>query len=378
MAGTRRNLDALGTFLALSRLMKLIIILPMLAVLCAGGRAAELSPAPVFQDDIHQFTGVALSKSGRMFVNYPRWQSAHQYDVVEVMSNGTVHAYPNDEWNSWHEGLSGSNKWICVQAVYVDDSDELWVVDPGAPQMEKVQADGAKLVGIDLKSNEVKHLYNLTQIVGRNSYLNDVRVDTSTRTAYLTESKKGGIVVVNLQSGESRLVLNTHYSVKSDPNHALTVNGEELKRNGKPFKGNSDGIALSPDRQWLYFKPLSDTKLYRVRTEDLRNPSLSRKELNSKVEDLGSNFTTSDGMIFDQKGNLYLSDNEHDTIVRITPAMKMETIARDHRLIWPDTFSWSTDGWLYVTCSQIQNMPWCHDGRSTRTTPYSIYRLKPQ
>ena len=116
----------------------------------------ELSPVPVFQDDTHQFTGVALSKSGRMFVNYPRWQSAHQYDVVEVGSNGTVCAYPNDEWNSWHEGSSGSNKWVCVQAVYVDDNDELWVVDPGAPEMKKVQADGAKLVGIDLKNNQVK------------------------------------------------------------------------------------------------------------------------------------------------------------------------------------------------------------------------------
>jgi streptogramin lyase len=31
-----------------------------------------------------------------------------------------------------------------------------------------------------------------------------------------------------------------------------------------PAKFNSDGIALTPDGQWLYFKPLSDDKLYRI------------------------------------------------------------------------------------------------------------------
>ena len=66
----------------------------MLAALCAVGRSGELAPASVFQDDTCQFTGVALSKGGRVFVNYPRWQSAHKYDVVEVMTNGTVRAYP--------------------------------------------------------------------------------------------------------------------------------------------------------------------------------------------------------------------------------------------------------------------------------------------
>jgi hypothetical protein len=66
-------------------------------------RAAELSMVPVFQDDTHQFTGVAISKTGRMFVNYPRWQSPHQYDVVEVTTNGNVRPYPDSNWNSWNK-----------------------------------------------------------------------------------------------------------------------------------------------------------------------------------------------------------------------------------------------------------------------------------
>jgi hypothetical protein len=68
---------------------------------------------------------------------------------------------------------------------------------------------------------------------------------------------------------------------------------------------------------------------------------------------------------------------EHDAIVQVNPALKLQIIAHDpKRLIWPDTFSWSPDGWLYVTCSQIQNMPWSHNGRSARNTPYQIFKLK--
>jgi sugar lactone lactonase YvrE len=125
-----------------------------------------------------------------------------------------------------------------------------------------------------------------------------------------------------------------------------------------------------------YYKALSDTKLYRIPTQALRDTGLGKKELASKVEDLGSNFTTSDGMIFDQQGGLFLSDSEHDAIVRLDPDLKPKTVAHDERLIWPDTFAWSPDGWLYVTCSQIQTMPWSHNGVSTRTTPYTIYKLK--
>jgi sugar lactone lactonase YvrE len=353
-----------------------IIILAALVLLTFSSRAADTNLVQVYQDNLSQFTGVALSKTGRMFVNYPRWQGPHEFDVVEITSNGIARPYPDKEWNTWEKNQSGSNKWVCVQAVYVDDQDQLWVVDPAAPEMETVEDHGAKLVKIDLKSNRVARIYNFTELAGKNSYLNDVRVDTINNIAYLTESKEGGIAVLDTQSGNARMVLRKEPPVLADPNHQLIINGSELQRNGKPMKINSDGIALSPDRQWLYFKPLSDTKLYRIRTADLRDALATGADVGEKVQSLGANFTTSDGMIFDKKGNLYLSDMEHDAIVQVTPALKLQVIAHDKRLIWPDTFAWSPDGWLYVSCSQIQNMPWSHNGRSTRSTPYTIFKLK--
>jgi len=334
-----------------------LVILSCVALLCGialFARAADAELVAVYQDNLSQFTGVALSQKGRMFVNYPRWQGPHDSDVVEVMTNGIAQPYPDKDWNSWKKEESGSNKWVCVQAVYVDDEDQLWVVDSGAPEMGSVEGDGAKLVKIDLSNNRVARVYNLTALAGKNSYLNDVRVDTVDHIAYLTESKEGGIVVLNTESGNARMVLRNRRPVEADPNHKLIIGGEELQRNGKPMKINSDGIALSPDRQWLYFKSLSDTKLYRIRTADLRDALVSGAEAEKKVEDLGANFTTSDGMIFDKRGNLYLSDMEHEAVVRVTTELKLQVVAHDKRLSWPDTFAWSPDGWLYVSCSQIQ------------------------
>lgn len=154
-----------------------------------------------------------------MFLNYPRWQSAHDFDVVEVV-NGARQPFPNAEWNGWSLGKSGTNRWVCVQAVWIDpwdDADDLWVVDPAAPEMKKIAGDGAKLVRINLANNQVTHIYNLTDVVGENSYINDVRVDLRSQTAYLTESKIGGLVVVNLISGKGRTVLTKTKPVKSAP-----------------------------------------------------------------------------------------------------------------------------------------------------------------
>lgn len=60
----------------------------------------------------------------------------------------------------------------------------------------------------------------------------------------------------------------------------------------------------------------------------LRDSKTNEAVLNKSVEDLGK-FITTDGMIFDKKGNLYLGDLEKNSIVKITPDLKMQTIVKD-------------------------------------------------
>jgi sugar lactone lactonase YvrE len=329
----------------------------------------------VFSDDTYQLTGVAVSKEGRLFTCYPLWPGPHKYDVVEILPDNQVKPYPNETMNSWKQGDDGKNKWVCVQAVYVDDENYLWVVDPACPNMEQVYDNSFKLVKFNLATNSIEEVYRFDDVLSNQSYINDVRVDTDRKVAYLTNSNEGGIVVVNLETGTIRELLRSHYSVKHDPSFKLIVDGKEFKKNGKPVHLQSDGIALTPDGEWLYYKPLTDNKLYRIRTKFLRYEELPEDKLNAAVEDLGT-FSVTDGMIFDKHSNLYLGDYQNYKMVKIAYGHKEEDVVADERLIWPDSYAISEDAYLYISCSQINKQPDYNEGENKRITPYAIYRMK--
>jgi len=329
----------------------------------------------VFADPKYQLTGVAVSAKGRVFTNYPIWSPVHQYCVVEIVA-GKARPYPDEAMNSWKPGEDGIKKWVSVQAVYVDDQDKLWVVDPAAPGFGEVYQDSNKLVRIDLATNKVERTYLLKDAADKHSYLNDVRVDTGRQVAYLTSSSQGGIVVVDLASGKARMVLADAPAVHSDPAYSFVIGGKELAVGGKPIKINSDGIALSPDRAWLYWKPLTDDKLYRIKTADLRDEKLGAAALGKRVEDLG-HFVATDGMEFDPSGNLYVGDLAHGAIVRISPDQKTRTeLVRDERLVWPDSYAISRDGYLYISTSHIHEAPQFNGGVDQRKLPYGLFRMK--
>jgi sugar lactone lactonase YvrE len=290
-----------------------------------------------------------------------------------VNGRDSAHPYPDAVTNQWQPGQSGKDKWVCVQSVYVDDSGVTWVLDPSAPQLKTIQGGGAKLVKMDA-NGKMQRSYSFMGTVSDTSYVNDVRIDIAKQFAYLTDSKSGGIVIVDLNTGKMREVLTKHYSTKSDPAYTFVIDGHELIKEGKPAKFNSDGIALTPNGDWLYYKPLSDDKLYRIKTEYLRDWNMGDTALGGKVEDLG-HFASADGMIFDKSGNLYFGDPQHYRIVRIDPQLKLTTIIEDQRLIWPDSYA-IADGYLYISCSQINKQPDYNNGKNLRTTPYAVYRIK--
>lgn len=337
-------------------------------------KAPQKELALVFEDDQFQLTGVAVSKGGRLFTNYPLWQGPHQYSLVEILPGKGPRPYPDLEMNQWHPGQDGRTKWVCVQAVYIDNHDALWVVDPACPQMKDVYQASHKLVKINLETDTIERTYFFEGVAGNKSYINDVRVDTERGFAYLTNSNEGGILVVNLETGNIRQLLQDHPSVKTDPEFIFEIEGRELMKEGKPAKMQSDGIALSPDGEWLYYKPLTDNKLYRTRTKILRDETLAPVEVTEWVEDLGT-FTTSDGMIFDQAGNLYLGDLQNSAIIQVDKDHKISEVLQDDRLIWPDSYSVSPDGYLYISCSQIHKQPEYNEGQNKRTSPYTIYRM---
>lgn len=345
----------------------------LLAPLAEATACPQPKLEQVFADVNYQLTGVAVSRSGRLFTNYPIWSPVHDWSVVEVVK-GVARPYPDEFMNSWVDGDDGMKKWVSVQAVYIDDTDKLWVVDTAAPNFGAVYRESNKLVKIDLATNRIERVYSMKGVVGINGYINDVRVDTRRQYAYMTNSNEGGIVVVDLRSGEARQVLYKSPVTTFDPTYHFIYAGREVAPDGVPLKVNSDGIALTSDGEWLYFKPLTDDKLYRVRTCDLRNERLSDDGLLGRVEDLGHVLQT-DGMEIDDRGNLYFGNVEHSAIVKISPDLRKTVLVQDDRLVWPDSYS-IRNGYLYFSTSQVQTAPPFNGGVDTRVLPYGIFRLK--
>jgi sugar lactone lactonase YvrE len=232
-------------------------------------------------------------------------------------------------------------------------------------------------VKVDLVKNEVVQTIPFgEQVAPKKSYLNDVRVDTRTQTAYITDSGLGAIVVVDLATGKARRLLEGDPSTKAERDFKLQVNGRALLgENGKPPQINSDGIALDRLNGYLYFHALTGNMLYRIRTDDLRNRRLTKSQLSARVEKV-TETPAPDGMMIGPDGRLYLTDIEHSAVqVLDLKQNKLGTVVGDERLSWPDTLAWGPDGGLFVTCSQIQNMPRFNGGKDMHKTSYAIYKI---
>ncbi len=334
---------------------------------------ADLQEVASFPDQ--QVTGVGVStKSGRVFVNFPYWSDQHSISVAEIVS-GQPKPFPNDEWNK--PGLPASH-FVCVQSVVVDDQDNLWVLDPAAPKMQEIVKGGPKLVKIDLQANQLAQTIPFGEdIAPDKSYLNDVRIDTRSDTAFITDSGKGAIIVVNLKNGNARRLLDGHPSTQPEKGFKLVVDGRELidQQKKAPPQIASDGIALDAKNGYLYYHALTAHTLYRIQTSFLTNERLSEKDLESKVEKVAQT-PAPDGMLEAPDGSVYLTDLEHNAVVQWDPATKsIEQVIADKRLMWPDTLSWGPNDELYITASQIENMPRFNNGKSTRTEPYKLWKI---
>ncbi|RYU78372.1 L-dopachrome tautomerase-related protein [Hymenobacter persicinus] len=341
-------------------------------------QAAANSPLQVvFAAREPQFVGVAVLPDGRVLADFPRWDNNPVAPVAVVGSDNSVKPYPDANWCTWNETVRNEPQkhWICPQSVYADKTGMLWVLDPASPGLKGTVPGGPKLVRIDPKTDKVVQNISFPEsVASRKSYLNDVRVDTQTNYAYITESGEGSLVVVDLKTSKARRLLKAHASMMGDTTLNIKADGHEMiDATGKRARFNADGIALSQDGQYLYWKPLTSYKLYRIKTEALRNAALSEAQLAAQIEDLGK-VPACDGMEIDAQNNLYMTAFENHSLVRRTPAGKIETVVQDERLEWPDTFAFA-DGSLYVTASAIHKTPTWNKGVGRQDQPYTIFKM---
>jgi sugar lactone lactonase YvrE len=328
----------------------------------------------VYSNNDFQLTGVSVSKTGRLFVNFPRWSPEYLNAVVEAMPDGSSKPYPDEDWNRWDlDPQTAGRHFVCVQSVVADDKGSLWILDAAAPMLMSIVPGGPKLVQVDLATNKVTRVIPFDQSVARtHTYLNEVRIDTRRNFAYITDSGLGGIIVVDLGGGSAHRALDGDPSVMPDKSVKIVIDGKPvLGPTGQTPAFHSDAIALSPDGDYLYYQPIAATTLYRVRTDALR--AVSGKPTVEKY----AQTMPLDGIWMDSKQNIYLSDLQRNGVSRLTPDRKVEALVSDPRLQWPDTFSEGPDGSIYISASHINESPTYNKGRSVRTQPYAVFRFRP-
>jgi sugar lactone lactonase YvrE len=340
---------------------------------------------PVFEFYDAMPTGVTVAANERIFVNFPRWGDNVPFTVGEIR-DGAVVPYPDAAINKFDPDRPDKTL-ISVQSVVADPANRLWILDTASPGFSSPITGGAKLVAVDLATNKVvKTIVLRSPTVLSSTYLNDVRFDLRQGKggiAYITDSSTSGpgaIIVVDLASGESWRRLSGHKSTSGDPAFIPVIEGERLavREKGKPpkpFNVASDGIAVSADGATLYYCPLSSRHLYSVPTAMLVDRSVPETTIAQAVVDLGEK-GASDGLEADDRGRIYAGDYERNSVRQRQTDGEWKTIAHDPRILWPDTLSVASNGYLYFTANQFQRQPQFNEGKDLREKPYTLFRVK--
>ena len=305
----------------------------------------------------YQWTGVAVSPSGRIFVCFPTWGNHPDYHVGEILS-GEVYPYRD---------LENQASFICVQSVVADETNTLWVLDNGKREGAPVDPSGAKLLMVNLTTNEIVRTYTFpADVVLPDSAMNDVRVDNKRGVAYLTDSGHGGIVVLNLASGASWRALTDIPEVRANLTAIYFPTGLFTKL------ANTDGLELSEDRKELYFSSLGSDILYSVPTAALLDETLSVAQRQKQIKAINVQNVPTDGMVR-RRDALYMGALSNEGIWEFFPdepnvmeAGAILNLGKDIR--WADSFALASDDSIYFTTSAV-NYP------VEQQPPYELYRM---
>lgn len=346
---------------------------------CAPSAATDASEGliPIAEFGKSMAIGLSVNSTNRVFVSFPNFDGDGHLALTELRDGKPV-AYPDATWNT--KGAYDTH-FLRVQDLYVDAADNLWVLDSKPGSSGNIFGDGGavsgqfKLVKIDTRSDSVEKVYTFDDLDKSKSALNDVRVDVEKNLAYLSDPGQAAIVVLDLASGKSRTLLQrTAYTLADD--RVIRYGETDMKsKDGKPFSSHVNGIALTHDFTYFYFKPINKEHLFRIETRYLADTALTDGQLLAHVEDMG-NVGITHGLIADRQGNIYLTTSERYAISYLSPDGKLHELVQDPRLLWPDSFGIGSDGYLYVTCAQLQRLPQWNHGEDRTEYPYQAFKVK--
>ena len=318
----------------------------------------------------HPPGNIAITPEGRIIMSQHQFYGA-PLRVVEVLEDGSVVPFPNEVWSSEpNENGVGLNTVLGLRG---DREGIVWLLDRSAGEGQP-----GKLVGWNTNDDELDRVIYLPRpIIAETPFLNDLAVDLEHNAIYITDTAGGNdsaLIVVDLYTGFSRRVLEGDVSTRPE-DIPLIVDERVISVGGQPARIGANPITIDPDNQWVYYAPMSGRSLYRVATEDLLDESLSAKELSSRVERYGDK-PICDGITVDGAGNVYITSITDNAIGVVDETGEYRTLYQDDELLsWTDGMAFSSDDYVYVTVSQLQNSPVLNNGENDFQPPFYIVRF---
>jgi hypothetical protein len=281
-------------------------------------------------------------------VTIPRWLPGVPATLLRVNpATKSLVPFPSYEANALDSG------WLTyVQSMEIDSRGWMWILDVGrlnifSPDLSSIVNLQPKLVIYDLVQRCVlrTHYFPNSVFPKNDSFANDIVVDETRGLAYMSDTwGSGGIIVYDYSANVSRRWDNAAFA--GIANATIVENGVAYS-NSAP----TDGIALSPDFNFVYFCAMSSPFLYVISAKQLADFSLPDSEL--KITKIGKK-GISDGMAFSKSGILYFGSNEENALVAWN--VSTETLSSAKPVFsdvasneWMDTFAFDGDSLVWVS-----------------------------
>ena len=333
-----------------------------------GFAASSLTPAISVPNATTN--GVAVATDGRVFMVIQKQKGQDVPQIAEFVG-GQLKPYPDASWNGWKPGDDASHAFVHANSIRFGLDGTLWVVDFGSADMGvPTIPHGPKLVGIDVTQGKVVKTVYLDKATKSTSAVDDVRFNGD--HAYLTDAGWPGLIVVHMPDGSMYRALSDQPSTTAQK--PLFAEGHQLQgKDGQPVYFHADQLEVSPDGGTLYYQPCSGP-MSAIATQFIDDGTLPDAERAKHVR-LFTNNGTAGGTAIDSKGNVYVSDTQHDAVLRVSPAGKVETLVQDPRLVWVDAMWITADGRLWMPAAQMDHTPNFNDGKTDVQYPVTVFTV---
>ncbi|MES2909085.1 MAG: L-dopachrome tautomerase-related protein [Pseudomonadota bacterium] len=311
---------------------------------------------------------LAVSATGRVFFTVHPESRPSGNKLLVRETDGRIHAFPSE--------AAQAELFDAVMGLVIDARGTLWTIDHGQHGFRQ-----PRLLGFDIKTGKVLKDFALnSDVAPTGSFLQDLQVNSSGSMAYIADvsflRNSPGIVVVDLKTGNAWRALDQDPSVM--PQSWLIRNPTKtMSWLGGLFtlKPGIDGIAISKNDQFLVYGAMAHDTLFSVPTAALTRAEAGQAAL--QVKALGRK-PLNDGLSMDRNDNIFITDVEHGSVMKMTPAGLLSTVVQDvKRLRWADALSFGPDGWLYVADSAIPDQMLRSKSHMREQAPYRIFRFKP-